>query len=294
MKSKEYELLVREIYQQILDQDKVGNVVVEHDVLKQGIATKHQIDVYWEFTRGGISHRVAVQVKQWKRPISKGAMLTFKGVLDDLPGTVGVMVTAQGYQQGALEVATKYGITICELKEDVPLPKGVTPGSTLKISIKGRLATVEGKPFGFAVQIDYTTPEFSDLKFQGDEDWFRGMGIPVSATSNMQFNSSEVGFYNSDGEFLYNLKKVLGEMSDEVCVEFNKLGEVGERKTRSFDQPMYVKVPTLPDAMKVNSLSVRVKLQRRTEQSEMRAKNVAVFILKNLTDGDSKRFAQLP
>jgi hypothetical protein len=44
--SKGYELLVREIYQQMLAQDQAGNVVVEHDVQKQGRATSHQLDVY--------------------------------------------------------------------------------------------------------------------------------------------------------------------------------------------------------------------------------------------------------
>jgi hypothetical protein len=147
MNSREYELLVREIYQQMLEQDKVQNIVVEHDVLKQGIATVHQIDVYWEFLSGGIVHRVAVQVKQWERPVDKGAMLTFKGVLDDLPGTVGVMVTANGYQQGALEVARKYGITICELKRETqPQPIAISVGSSVKITIKGLCMTTEGKP----------------------------------------------------------------------------------------------------------------------------------------------------
>jgi hypothetical protein len=112
MKSTDYELLVREIYQQLLAQDEVPNIVVEHDALKQGIATKHQIDVYWEFRLGGLIHRVAVQAKQWARPVDKGELLKFKGVLADLPGTLGVMVTAQGYQVGALDVAATYGIKI--------------------------------------------------------------------------------------------------------------------------------------------------------------------------------------
>ena len=49
--SKGYELLVREIYQQMLDQDQALNVAVQHNFQKQGNATSHQIDVYWEFWR---------------------------------------------------------------------------------------------------------------------------------------------------------------------------------------------------------------------------------------------------
>jgi hypothetical protein len=42
---KSYELLVREIYQQMLDQNQALNVVVQHNVQKQGRPTNHQIDV---------------------------------------------------------------------------------------------------------------------------------------------------------------------------------------------------------------------------------------------------------
>jgi len=42
---REYELLIQEIFQQLLDQDYVHNIVVEHDVVKQGLKGTHQIDV---------------------------------------------------------------------------------------------------------------------------------------------------------------------------------------------------------------------------------------------------------
>jgi hypothetical protein len=103
--SKGYELLVREIYQQMLDQGQALNVAVQHNVQKQGNATSHQIDVYWEFYLGGVTHRVIVQAKKWRNPIRKGDVLTFKGVLEDLPGTVGIMVTSSFFQRGAIEVA---------------------------------------------------------------------------------------------------------------------------------------------------------------------------------------------
>jgi hypothetical protein len=64
MTNKDYELLVREIYQQILDQNQALNVVVQHNVQKQGQVTSHQIDVYWEFCLGGVTHKVAVQAKR--------------------------------------------------------------------------------------------------------------------------------------------------------------------------------------------------------------------------------------
>lgn len=47
VKSRDHELLIREIFQQGLGHDYVPKVVVEHDVEKQGLSGTHQIDVYW-------------------------------------------------------------------------------------------------------------------------------------------------------------------------------------------------------------------------------------------------------
>ena len=86
MTSHDYELLVREIFQQLLNQDSVPNILVEHDVVKQGTKTTHQIDVYWEFKSAGITYRTVVQAKNWAKPIDKGEVLKLESVLRDLPG----------------------------------------------------------------------------------------------------------------------------------------------------------------------------------------------------------------
>src|SRR5271165_3868763 len=110
MKSADYELLVREIFQHLFSQDFVPNVVVEHDVVKQGLRTAHQIDVYWEFELGGIVYRTVVQAKNWAKAVDQGELLKFQSVLSDLPEQPrGIIVTARGYQEGALEVASKCG-----------------------------------------------------------------------------------------------------------------------------------------------------------------------------------------
>jgi len=293
MKSRAYELLVREIYQQILNQDEVQNVVVEHDVLKQGISTSHQIDVYWEFMRGGVLHRIAVQVKHWKRPVSKGTMLTFKGVLGDLPGTVGVMVTAQGYQKGALEVARKYEITICELKQEAKPNIELQVGSTCKISPKG-LLKLAGKPYAMAHRLDFTLPEFSDWLIHSDGEWCQSRGITESATSSMKVSLQEAEFVNSDGQPSCTLQKIQTDMSFEVCAEFNKSGEVGDRKTHVFQGPTLLKASTLLEPIKLKGLSAKVVLNKSSKDVEFPLDNVALFILKNLTDGAVHRFAQLP
>jgi hypothetical protein len=54
---------------------------------------------------GGLDHSVIVQVKKKKGRAKKGDLLLFHSVVLDIPGSVEVFVSEQGYQKGALEVA---------------------------------------------------------------------------------------------------------------------------------------------------------------------------------------------
>jgi Restriction endonuclease len=286
MKSTDYELLVREIYQQLLAQDEVPNIVVEHDALKQGIATKHQIDVYWEFRLGGLIHRVAVQAKQWARPVDKGELLKFKGVLADLPGTLGVMVTAQGYQVGALDVAATYGIKIYELKEEAPEPlMELALGEKCTFTFKGFRMAGE-KPFAFLVQQEITRHEFSNVMLQGD---LPQSGIAESPL-NIQAIPRDVEFYTSEGKLLCTLQDIYTEMALEV----SEASGLHVHKTHAFDQPVFLKVPTMPALVKITSLSANITQRSRSRETEWRVENIAIFILRDLTDGVAQRFVRIP
>ena len=46
---KPYEKLAQVVFQWIVNQSDVRNVVVRHDVTLQGKSISHQIDVYWKF-----------------------------------------------------------------------------------------------------------------------------------------------------------------------------------------------------------------------------------------------------
>ena len=88
---KPYEKLTQKIFSQIVNQNSVQNINVQHDVTLLGKTTSHQIDVYWEFEVGGLQYQTVIQAKDWKNKVKKEQMLAFKGILDDLPsGTKGV------------------------------------------------------------------------------------------------------------------------------------------------------------------------------------------------------------
>lgn len=278
-------MLVREIYQQMLDQDQALNVVVQHNVQKQGRDTSHQIDVYWEFCLGGVTHRVIVQAKNWNGPIRKGDLLTFKGVLEDLPGTVGIMVTTSHYQKGALEVAKAAGIMICNLQEDLLSPISMYPGETATFMIKGLLKAPDGGHLGMLVEVAQKIPELSELVFKADKEWHQvNAALPESMT--LTDVTHPIQFYDQDGKESFTLTSVLGGF----YAEMHREGQISARKTRRFENPTFLKLSNPPMTIKEESVSATVVFTPKITEVVFKPKNVAVFILKNLISGAEQRF----
>lgn len=113
----EYELFTQNVYQQLVNMDVVRATKVQHDIKLEGRSgQKHQIDVYWEYEIAKTKHRVAIECKNYNKPVTKEKVCAFKGVLDDLNGVIGIMVTKVGYQKGAKEYAKEYCISLKELR----------------------------------------------------------------------------------------------------------------------------------------------------------------------------------
>lgn len=113
----EYERFTQEIYRQLGQATRVNAADVQHNVKLEGRSgQKHQIDVYWEYEKDGKTHRVAIECKNYSRRISLEKVCAFKGVLDDLDGVSGIMVSKVGFQKGAKKYALQYGISLKELR----------------------------------------------------------------------------------------------------------------------------------------------------------------------------------
>lgn len=98
---KVLEQQVQQVYASLLNMKDEG-VVVGNSVLMTGKSgLKHEIDVYYEFVRAGIRHRVAIECKDWKTAVSKGHILEFESKLRDVGNLTGVVVSRHGYQSGA-------------------------------------------------------------------------------------------------------------------------------------------------------------------------------------------------
>lgn len=75
----EYERFTQEIYQQLVNTDVVKATQVLHDVKLEGRSgQKHQIDVYWEYEVAGNKHKVAIECKNYNRPVPISVVQNFK------------------------------------------------------------------------------------------------------------------------------------------------------------------------------------------------------------------------
>ena len=114
----EYERFTQEVYQLLLNSHHPNIANVKHNIKLEGRSgCKHQIDVYWEYERDGVKHRVAVECKNYSKHVPKEKVCAFKGVLSDLEGVEGIMVSKKGFQSGAKQYAKEYGISLKELRE---------------------------------------------------------------------------------------------------------------------------------------------------------------------------------
>lgn len=67
-----FEEYVRQIYSILLNMKDEGILVTRNATLRGNNGQEYDIDVYYEFLRAGIRHRVIIECKDWVSPIDQG------------------------------------------------------------------------------------------------------------------------------------------------------------------------------------------------------------------------------
>ena len=260
---KDYEILTQWIFDQVLNDKRVKTIEVKQGIYLQGKTALHEIDVYWEFEKGGVAYKTIVQAKDWKTPVDQGKLILFKGILDDIPDQPrGIFVTRMGYQRGAREFADKNGIVLYELRE----PTEKDQADWIK---------------RIHLHIDWSTPSFEIAKILPDEEF------------NRQEKVSSIHFSLSDSSKVF----------DENGVEINTLqflfqSLVPEGLELSpttvhckFDKPTFVETgdPNVPKA-KIKGLEVIISKKLITFEHEFVALDFVGYVLKDVLRGTEKRF----
>ena len=301
---KRYELLVQEIFHVLLNQNEVENIGVRHDVTLQGKTTTHQVDVYWEFEKGGIRYRTVVQAKDWATPVVQGELLKFKSVLDDLPQQPrGVFVTRTGYQDGARKYAQAHGITLYELSEESKEPEQpnepnvtATVGDWVRFSSEVRAfenrVDDKGK-FPTAMRVSTTVfhPRCSNVTLDIDKAWLdKNASTRDIDISNLRFGPRllpEVTLYDDQQRPISNLEAILRQELEVIRKE-----NVTEKKVvHAFEHPTFLGPETTNRTfIKVNKVVFDIEIETTHRAGRFNLKNFVQFALREIPDGKPRWF----
>jgi len=118
-KGREFEEFVHYVYSNLIRFEDKNVTVSKNVVITGNDGTKNEFDIFYEFVRAGVLHRVAIECKNHSTPIKRSYVHDFAGKLESVASMQGVMISANGYQEGAHVIAEKKGIKLLVL-EDLP------------------------------------------------------------------------------------------------------------------------------------------------------------------------------
>ena len=203
----EYEKFTQEIYQELVNADVLKTTEVQHNVkLKGRSGQEHQIDVYWEYEIAGTKQKVAIECKNYNKTVGIAKVRDFYGVLYDLNNVAGIMVTKVGYQKGAKEYASEYGISLKELR--TPNPGEAIIG---KIEMNFDIAV---RRCLFLVDKDYSeTEKFSVSKYKQFLDWMSlNHESSWASATHIPLELVNKTIINSDGITIASFEKIEEEL----------------------------------------------------------------------------------
>ncbi|MFJ7793742.1 restriction endonuclease [Pseudomonas sp. NPDC096950] len=147
---KSLEKDVQRIYSFLLNMRDEGVTVGNSVFIVGKSGLQHEVDVYYEFARAGVRHRVAIECKDWAGGISKGQVLEFESKLRDIGNITGVIVSRNGYQSGADKYA-KFHEILPLVFDDLPSFNNLLAERLKTVALPGD--DYIGEPFWIIMEI---------------------------------------------------------------------------------------------------------------------------------------------
>lgn len=190
-KNTEYEQFTRKVFAGLSSQKRVKTIKLQHNVKLLGNSgTRHQIDVYWEYEKDGQLHKVAIECKNYSKNVPIGKVRDFYGVIDDIDGLQGIMITRKGFQDGAKKYAASKNIHLKELRAPIG-----------KESLAGRIITdfhISTRRCLYLVDEDWAKQHRFDIKpylhwsdmmsIELKSQWVTATHIPIERKSDDIYN----------------------------------------------------------------------------------------------------------
>jgi hypothetical protein len=105
------ETYVQFIYQALLGSQGKNISVSRGATVYDNHGNSYNIDVFYEFDIAGVHHRVAIECKDTRRPVERDDAISFAGKIQDLPSTIGIFISKNGFQPAAKKYLQDHGIS---------------------------------------------------------------------------------------------------------------------------------------------------------------------------------------
>jgi hypothetical protein len=91
--------------------------VADIETQVSGVRATHMIDVWVRFRKFGLEVRWVIECKYWKSAVPKEKVLALRAVVEDIGADRGFLLSAAGFQSGAISASQNTNITLTDLNE---------------------------------------------------------------------------------------------------------------------------------------------------------------------------------
>lgn len=261
----EFEIFTKSLYQELLNQQDLKNLKIEHDIKLKGNTTQeHQIDIYWEFEIAGITHKVAVECKDYKNVVSVGKIRDFYGVINDIEGIKGIFVTNKGYQSGAITYAQGKNIDLKVIKnKNITQSDFKDSGIITTLNLSMTMFIIENVKYNFIFDMQY-------LYQHNHKDNLTG-------SFSVDGNTNEIFILDKNKKPLFSLQ----DFSHEIPREPTNSPNLTFEKDLSHDF-YFIDYPNRTLNLKINKIEVIYDTVSSCETSILEAKATAKAIIKDI------------
>lgn len=157
---KKLESYIQYIYGRLLELNDYDGVIVSTNVTIKGKSgATNEFDVFYQFAHLNMECKVVIECKDWQQPVSIKEVRNFVAKIDDvgIGQYIGVMISKNGYQEGAQKYAETSGIKLLKESELPSIPQ-LLVGVMQKAFLPSEKCV--GEPF-------WTIMEFNNGKLTG-------------------------------------------------------------------------------------------------------------------------------
>lgn len=237
---KKLESYVQYVYGKLLELNDYDDAIVSTNVTIKGMSgSTNEFDVFYEFVHLNIECKVVIECKDWQQPVSVGEVRDFVAKINDvgIGQFIGVMISKNGYQDGAQKYAEANGIKL--LKEnDLPSIPQLLAGIIKKAFLPTE--KIIGEPFWTIMECDNenVTGTYMSIQERKDEVPIIPLFYSKKIAELMLSKYEDSNCYCIRGVTQYQLRRLLS------------LEEFGHPHFAIFYQPMILKgVRELPYAI---------------------------------------------